>query len=335
MTESLRSTWNSLKTPSQEGTLSASAVRGTNAWVFKDHQGALGLLLSGIRFPRSIPRLENISMIEVRQKDLHQSGSVTTLRNCMEIHLDPSCDADLLTSILDRMQETSPDGHYTAELLLEVIQEVIKLVKRPPRLPTKEEVIGAWGEMEILQRLISDARSPSTRRRILAGWEANGNGRDIIDLRFSHASGGTAIEVKTSTTSRTHHINGMGQVTVPDGHSYGLLASLRIRETDGTHGTTTEQLSHSLETLAIGSEEEVNDYLSLLVNKLELRGSGCLDDRFYFASTSTSLRLIDMSDVPKPILEEGVVEVEWTADVSQCEHMSDDEATRLFESISA
>ncbi len=335
MTESLRSTWNSLTTPTQEGTLSASAVRGTNAWVFKDYRGALGLLLSGIRFPRSIPRLESISMIEVREKDLHQFGSVTTLRNCMEVHLDPSCDADLLTSILDRMREASPDGHYTSELLLEIIQEVIKLVKRPPRLPTKEEVIGAWGEMEILQRLISDARSPSTRRRILAGWEANGNGRDIIDLRFPHASGGTAIEVKTSTISRTHHINGMGQVTVPEGHSNGLLASLHIREVDGTHGTTTEQLCRHLETLAIGSEEEVKDYLSLLVKKLELRGRGCLDDRFRFASTSTSLHLIDMSDVPKPILEGGVMEVEWTTDVSQCEHMSDDEAKRLFESISA
>ncbi len=335
MTESLRSTWNSLTTPTQEGAFSASAVRGTNAWVFKDHQGALGLLLSGIRFPRSIPRLENISIIEVREKNLHQFGSVTTLRNCMEVRLDPSCDADLLTSILDRMREASPDGHYSSELLLEVIQEVIKLVKRPPRLPTKEEVIGAWGEMELLRRLISDAQSASTRRRILAGWEANGNGRDIIDLRFPHASGGTAIEVKTSTTSRTHHINGMGQVTVPEGQSNGLLASLHIREADGTHGTTTEQLCHHLETLAIGSEEEVKDYLSLLVNKLELRGRGCLDDRFCFASTSTSLRLIDMSDVPKPILEGGVVDVEWTADLSQPEYMGDDEAIRLLESISA
>ena len=335
MTESLRSTWNSLTTPAQEGTLSASAVRGTNAWVFKDHRGALGLLLSGIRFPRSIPRLESISMIEVREKDLYQFGSVTTLRNCMEVHLDPSCDADLLASILDRMREASPDGHYTSELLLEIIQEVIKLVKRPPRLPTKEEVIGAWGEMDILQRLISDARSPSTRTRILAGWEANGNGRDIIDLRFPHASGGTVIEVKTSTTSRTHHINGMGQVTVPEGHRNGLLASLRIREVDGTHGTTTEQLYNHLETLAIGSEEEIEHYLSLLVKKLELRGREALDDRFRFASTSTSLRLIDMSDIPKPILEGGVIEVEWTTDVSQCEHMSDDEAKRLFESISA
>ena len=103
----------------------------------------------------------------------------------------------------------------------------------------------------------------------------------------------------------------------------------------GTHGTTTEQLCSHLETLAIGSEEEVEDYLSLLVKKLELRGRGCLDDRFRFVSTSTSLHLIDMSDVPKPILEGGVIEVEWTTDVSQCEHMSDDEAKRLFESISA
>ena len=127
----------------------------------------------------------------------------------------------------------------------------------------------------------------------------------------------------------------MGQVTVPEGHSNGLLASLHIREVDGTHGTTTEQLCHHLETLAIGSEEEVKDYLSLLVKKLELRGRGCLDDRFYFASASTSLRLIDMSDVPKPILEGGVVDVEWTADLSQPEYMGDDEAIRLLESISA
>lgn len=335
MTDSLRSTWDSLRTPEDEGALAASAVRGTNAWIFKDHQGALGILLSGIRFPGQFPQLENISLIEVREKNLHQFGSVTTLRNCLEVHLDPSCNADLLTSILDRMQEESSDGHYTSELLLEIIQEVIELVKRPSVPPSKAEVMGAWGEMEILRLLISDAQSAEARRRILSGWEASGDGRDIIDLRFPFAAGGIAIEVKTSTISRTHHIKGIEQMVVPERYKNGFLASLHIREVDATHGTTTKDLSNLLEILAIGSEEEIQNYLSLLENKLKLRGKGCLDDKYYFALTETSLRLIDMADVPKPILESGVMDVEWTVDVSPCLYLTENKKTRLFDSISS
>ena len=333
MSKSLLSTWEGLTVP-LEGKYSTKDIHGTNAWIFKDHEKSMGLLLSGIRYPSKPPRFENITIKEVREKLLVRGRDTTKLRKCLEVHLDPSCDPELLLRILDGMQKAAPDGHYSAELLLDVMQQVIELVRKPPKLPTKEDVIGAWGEMELLRQLVSRASTPVARKRIIAGWEANGSGRDILDLRFPYASGGTAIEVKTSTVSRIHHINGMGQVTVPEGYAGGFLASMAIREGDLSMGQTTADLLKQLEELATGSEREIKEYLEKLAERIELRGEECKDDRFHFFSGEGRLRIFDMALVPKPTLEGGVLEVEWIADLSSIDHLNQQETDSLFASIS-
>jgi hypothetical protein len=239
----------------------------------------------------------------------------------------------MLLRILDGMQKVAPDGHYSADLLLEVIRQVIELVRRPRRPPTKEEVIGAWGEMEILRILVSRASTPTDRKRIISGWEANGSGRDIIDLRFPHSSGGIAMEVKTSTSSRSHHINGMGQVTIPETYAKGFIASMLIREGDISSGLTAAGLLRQLEDLAMGTDGQVGEYLEKLGERVAIRGAECTDDRFHFFTGEVSLRLIEMALVPKPILEGGVSDVEWTADVSSIGFQGRDEMEEIFSSI--
>ena len=127
MSKSLLSTWEGLTVP-LEGKYSTKDIHGTNAWIFKDHEKSMGLLLSGIRYPPKPPRFENITIKEVREKLLVIGRVTTKLRKCLEVHLDPSCDPELLLRILDGMQKAAPDGHYSAELLLDVIQQVIELV---------------------------------------------------------------------------------------------------------------------------------------------------------------------------------------------------------------
>ena len=45
-------------------------------------------------------------------------------------------------------------------------------------------------------------------------------------------------EVKTSSSSREHHIHGLNQLIIPEGFDKGWLTSILIRETDGSSGIT-------------------------------------------------------------------------------------------------
>ncbi len=294
----------------------------------------MGLLLSGVRPPHRTPRLENISFTMKEEKHLVQGDRVTKLRDCLEVNLGSGFDPELMLRILEAMQRRSKDAHYSSEMLIEVIHDVLEMFRRPPKLPTKEEVIGAWGEMEVLRMLVSRATSHRDRMRIISGWEANGSGRDIIDLRFQTPLGRIAIEVKTSTSSRSHHINGMGQVTVPENYARGFLASILIREGDSSMGLSSADILAKLERAATGSDDEQDEYLRKLKERVQLRGEECTDDRYFFFTGDPSLRLIDMGDVPMPTVQDNVSEVEWVADVSMADYEAPGEVDTVLASIS-
>jgi len=331
--ESLLQTWGRLKTP-KEGSYSTETIPRTNVCIFKDHLGSMGLLLSGVRPPHRTPRLENISFTMKEEKHLVQGDRVTKLRDCLEVNLGSGFDPELMLRILEAMQRRSKDAHYSSEMLIEVIHDVLEMFRRPPKLPTKEEVIGAWGEMEVLRMLVSRATSHRDRMRIISGWEANGSGRDIIDLRFQTPLGRIAIEVKTSTSSRSHHINGMGQVTVPENYARGFLASILIREGDSSMGLSSADILAKLERAATGSDDEQDEYLRKLKERVQLRGEECTDDRYFFFTGDPSLRLIDMGDVPMPTVQDNVSEVEWVADVSMADYEAPGEVDTVLASIS-
>tara|TARA_Y100000748_G_scaffold275481_1_gene251261 strand:+ start:426 stop:1412 length:987 start_codon:yes stop_codon:yes gene_type:complete len=320
MGASIRGVWDRLRTPDETQGLAAAHVRGTNCWVFKDHEGSLGFLMSGVMEPSRFPQLENIDILFVPEKNLHDGDSVMSLRRCLQIHLDPSCDAELLAAILDRMADHEPSGTYSTELMLTVIEQVANLVRRPPRPPSKEEVIGAWGELMILLRALGNSPDHMELQRRINCWEAEGSARDIIDFRFPHIDGGIAIEAKTSSTGRVHHINGMGQVTVPEGFERGLLASIRIRETDGTSGHTAADLVNLIKETFSRDEDVRSEQSKALHSKLTMRGICCYDERFAFVLPADGIRLFDMENVPSPSTTTDVTEVEWVSDLSQTPH---------------
>ena len=315
MPESISETWAKLATPSRGMGFSAASVSGTNCWIFKDEDDSMGFLMSGVENPTSPPRLSNISFIHIPEKELHQGGTPNLLRNCLEVHLDTSCDSELLAAILDRMRDHEPSGRYSTELLLTVINQVIHLVMRPKRPPSRAEVIGAWGELMVLLMISRSSGSPMELQRAISCWESEGESRDIIDFRMPHISGGLAMEVKTSTAGRQHHINGIGQVVVPEGFQQGLLLSLHVRETDGTSGKTASDLVTEIEDSFTGDETQLASLARTLHSKLEARGACCYDDRFHFVMPDGGLRTYEMGSVPKPTVPSDVAEVEWVADL--------------------
>jgi len=328
---SILSIWNELQLPKNKLEYNSYQVEGTNTWIFKDHQGKMGFLLAGIRYPRNIPKFKNIQILKIASKEIVKKGGVSIINNCLEVNLDSRCDADLFSTILGHMAEIEPSGQYSSQLFLDVLKNVNHLVRLSPPPPSKEEVIGAWGEMELLHSLLSKTSSFRSRKLILSGWEANGLSRDIIDLRFPLIGDSIAIEVKTSVSDRKHHINGFAQITVPEDYSRGFLASIIIRETDLTSGYSNKNLIDKIKNLSNSSKEDNEEFLILLDQKLNRRGINiCNDDRFFFQSSLDSFRFIDMTLVPRPIKTDDIDNLEWNAKVNHCLYLNIDELLELF-----
>ena len=310
--------WETLAAPKTQNKKTVINVKGTNAWLFKDYLGTIGFMLSGVSLKEKFPKFENLTIKNKKEKIIEQSGQPNlTLKNCLEIQLEPFCDSNLLVRILDTLGNEEPSGRYDSPLLLDVIKRVIQLVKRPPKPPSKQEVIGAWGELKLLYSFIKSADSHNLQSQFINGWEASPTNRSIIDFLFPFLNSGLALEVKTSCIGRTHHFHGLPQVTIPDDYNHGWIASLVIAENDST-GQTCDDLVSSIKKIFIGTENQIASIIGDFVMKVLTRGSASTDERFRFILNKSSLKIIEMSEVPRPILSPGVKEVEWSAELDNC-----------------
>ena len=102
MKNDIRLTWDSLSTPTVEQQLSAKRVSSTNCWIFKGPDESLGFLMTNVHEPLRYPELKNIEFLYVPIKILHYNGRNIELPRCLEIHLDPECDSELLAMVFDK-----------------------------------------------------------------------------------------------------------------------------------------------------------------------------------------------------------------------------------------
>jgi len=287
--------------------------------------------LSGIRYPRKIPKFKNIQILRINTKEIYKKGITTRINNCLEIQLESHCDAKLFSTILGHMSELEPSGIFSSDLLLDVLKNVNDLVRLNPPPPSKEEVIGAWGELKLLYLLLSQTSSSKVKKSIIGGWEANGLSRDIIDFRFPSLGESFLIEVKTSISERKHHINGFAQILVPENYSTGFLNSILIRETDSASGYSNKDLIFEIQEIFSLDSDSNEEFLTQFRKKLERRGIEiCNDNRYFFQSNNDSFRFIDMNIIPKPIKTNGTENLEWTADVGHCSYVSLNQLYDLF-----
>ena len=122
--------WKNLAAPKTENKKTVINVKGTNAWLFKDYLGTIGFMLSGVSLKEKFPKFENLTIKIKKEKIVEQSGQPNlTLKNCLEIQLEPFCDSNLLVRILDTLSNENR-LEYESSLLLDVVKRVIQLVKR-------------------------------------------------------------------------------------------------------------------------------------------------------------------------------------------------------------
>ncbi len=334
MTEGSRSfleMWLQMSIPESEESLSIRRVRGAeNVLLSKDSEGTFGIVMHGVTDDFRNPRLANLSFSTRPRMILNISGSNENLANCLILKTSSDLDPVMLSLVMEHLLKSGDTEKFSAHDLSNTIREVIKLTRREAPPPTRDEIVGAWGELYILLKIVSETSGHTVQRMAISGWE--GLQRQTIDFRFPEA--GVALEAKTCSDGlRMHHIGGYGQITIPAGFDCGALVSVSVQDND--HGKTCKDLVHAIRHSLCGTEEEIDSAKSLLEDRVRIRGSECLDDSIFLwlEDDEDPMRLYRFDDVPSPVSAGDVFEVEWVADLMQASPMSGSERGSVMDRI--
>jgi len=314
--------WGQMSRPAK-GRQTIRPVAGTdNVLLSKDSDGTFGIVLHGVKDDFRNPNLANLEFKSDPAMNQTIAGQTRRLTDCLNLRASNSLDPVMLSLVMEHLLKSSDKRNFTAEDLSETIDEVIKLTKRSSRPPTKEEIVGAWGEIYLLLQLVSECSDHDKQVKVIGGWE--GVRRQIIDFTIPDLA--LAIEVKTCSDGvRAHHIRGYNQITIPTGCQTGLLASLSVVDND--EGLTCSSLVSSIRSSLLGSREERDKANSLLDQRLLIRGPECNDDVVFLwlEDDSEPYRSFHFRDVPRPPMEDHVSEVEWVAELAQARELEEDE----------
>lgn len=321
--------WNQMSTPKHASQRSVEPILNTNVWLTKDSEGRLGITFSGVTSHLSMPDFTNLNFSFEKKMNLKRQGKETIVSNCLFLELNQNCEPELLLVILDHMSRFTKSEQYTTEMLKSVLNDVWNLVKKPPRPPSREEVIGVWGELRFIEQLLELVQG-SSHIHILRAWEADGPRRDIIDFRFTQSSDSIAVEVKTTTGDRIHHIHSLDQITVPEGFAEGYLLSVQISEE--SNGRTVSELVKNIRRIRPSDDLLGSQFIEMLESKLADRGPAIGDNRFRFVDADSSL-FFKMKDIPRPMATEGVVAMEWQASLENSVQLSDIDNENLIKNL--
>jgi hypothetical protein len=290
--------WNGLLLPTK-GHKMMFQYLNTNLWIFKTYDGRFGFLISGT-LGQTKNNYKNI-IIEW-QYLVEDKENRIKLKNCLIIEASQKINSQLFCSNISSLFKVHDKNYFFK------INEIEDSLKEIEEITLKDEidfseVIGVWGEIYLLNELINKAKVDKDKMEIIESWEGAEN-RSKIDFNFKSKK--IQIEVKTTIDLiRIHHFNGLEQVTKINQFE-GFLASLCINLDDS--GLSCIDLINSI-------KKNIKDScLPSLENKIKIRGKASNNNKYRFViNPSKQMEFFDFLQVPKPLIEDGVGEVQWTA----------------------
>lgn len=292
------STWKKRPLPLQKGNFELFQHLNTNLWVLKNSTGGFGFLITDTISKLNSDYKNIISEWKIKLKN--KEGQ--TLNRCLIIESKENIDSKLFCSAISSLFEIQDNYH---SFNVHEIEDALRKIEEITLKETYEfnEVVGVWGEFFLINELIKITNNEKDKLEIIESWEGVET-RTKID--FNIKSKKTKIEVKTTIESiRIHHFNGLDQVS--KGSTWnGYLASFCINSDEG--GLSCSDLLNSIK------ENIPKSILPYFDNKLKIRGVTCNNRKHKFIiNSSKKMEFFDFSQVPKPIIEDGVGKIEWDA----------------------
>ena len=216
--------WERLSTPKQKGTFEIFQYFKTNLWILKNNLGCFGFLLTD-----TISKLDSdYKNITSDWKKSLKNKEGRVLNRCLIIESKINIDSKLFCNAITTLLDIKDKNKFYA---INEIREALIKIEEITIKETDEfnEVVGVWGELYLINELITKNNTEVVKQEIIESWEGLST-RSIIDFNFKSRL--LKVEVKTTTESfRIHHFNTLDQVSTDINYN-GFLASFCILPED-------------------------------------------------------------------------------------------------------
>jgi hypothetical protein len=282
-------------------------IARTNLLLAKNKENKVGFIIyNDKKINENRFYLENFSYKFISQ--LQSPKKSKNFNNCSIIFANQLIEDEFFVSIMVSLFSQEEIMKVTTELLLKKIDEVIKIFNYSAT--NKEELIGLWGELFLINHLILINKSDSSIiNEIIDGWEGE-NTRANIDFKFKDLK--VAFEVKTTKSiKRIHHINGFEQINIPNGINKYYFISFTVNE-NGNKSCFDLYSSILKNANTIGNRK-------LFENKCYLRGIKLCLNKNYKLNLSCTIdnSIYDVNDIPRPKQTDGVLDLRWSVDFNR------------------
>lgn len=306
---SVHKIWEELKRPKKKEGYSIRRFGKTNLYIAKTIDYRFVVLVEDIPnvMRKSYKNLEIENIKQLITKDKKKMSRILSIKTG-KYELEGKTYDKVSPVEFARTFDACFDKELRIKQLLDIddVKEILKKIqdftKTVPN-PAFEEIVGLWGELCFIEKLLLSCSSSENAKKIIEGWEGV-NGKTIIDFNFKDKK--TQVEIKTTAgLERVHHFLSLKQLQCSSGFENGYLASIKIKE-DKKNGASCKHLVSKIENNPLFN----NHLKNLFKIKLEFKGEK------YYKNEKHCFVLSDMSfmsfeDVPKPKIDEFITEVSW------------------------
>lgn len=311
--------WNNLVEAKNKDSYNLNRINQTNLWIYKNQNNRFGFIITNT-FSSLNAEYKNIT-ISWKQL-LKDSITGNKLTNCLIIESNNKIDSRLFCAAISSIFEIEDHNYQFKKQEIELALNKIEAITLKEN-DEYNEVIGVWGELFLINELISKSSCIESKQEIISAWEGL-NTRTKIDFNFK--SKNILIEVKTTSEStRIHHFNCLDQVSVND-ELKGYLASFCIALDD--FGLSNFDLVESTKNAL------PENLLPLFEEKLKIRGKVCTNNKYNFQINQfKNWEFFEFYIVPRPLIDNDILIVEWEANLENKSYLINEEKSKIIDLI--
>ena len=298
--------------PSPKGNLEAIVHVGSNVYVLKTEDGCIHLILNQAERPTSELILKNASL----SVGVDYISLTKNYQNCLTLEFDRVVDEDAVAKIAEHLCE-GDNTPRTGDDLLRTIDIFRSVVEEEKSVWTYEKMLGLWGELKVLERLIMLSENNYQILACIRAWKST----SIHCKDFIFSSVEAAFDVKTTTrTQRLHQISSVDQVAGKKGWETKLV-SLCARPVAQEEGRSVMNLIARICNLLEAHPHEL-ELFEEKINHLDIDDKIC-GENYLMERHGKTIMIFEAEDVPgvkrfvRPNLPTGVPELSWPVILSE------------------
>jgi hypothetical protein len=295
--------------PAASGSKQPTLHIGTNVHIARSPEGAIQIILSDCEPPTEIISLKRATLSQNIDFDGEDGDELT---HCVVLEFDTGVDSFAVSKIAEHLL-TGPPKSRTGDDLIHTLEVFRGLVENDTSAWTFKRMLGLWGELSILLRLLTIAGDEDEQLVCVSAWQSTGV--HCQDFVFRMAS--AAFDVKTTARmQRMHELSSVDQVATREEEESSLV-SIVVRPVGPKEGLTVMNLISRIEGVLSGPAATL---FSQCVQKLKLDVDVCgahhLRERH-----NRPVRMYEASGVPGVSqftpLPEGVPCLSWPVVLSE------------------